>query len=212
MEFVHRFPVGSHAWQINAEGSDEDYMSLVLHPAEAYYGLSSGPKPVSQHIFGGKDVVTVDFRHYLQQLAKGNPNMVSILFSKQFEAGDMPNLMMAVWSLRMKFVTQAWVRAELGMAWRHWCDSNEEGGTLKDVAAAFLRLEILEQVLNYGKICTQFFLIKDVRMGLKPRSVLGGYESFSKRVSEIKKMAEHLPDDGFETAEVIWESVFKELM
>lgn len=214
MEFVHRFPVGSHAWQINVEGSDEDYMSLVLHPAEAYYGLGSGPKPVSQHIFGGKDVVTVDFRHYLQQLAKGNPNMVSILFSKQFEAGDMPNLMMAVWSLRMKFVTQAWVRAELGMAWRYWCDSNEEGGTLKDVVNAFLRLEILENVLDYGEIVNYhaFKVFKDVRMGFCPRSHLGNYETFSQRVKVIKEKAAALPEDGFDAANELWNSVFKGMM
>lgn len=214
MELVHRFVVGSYAWHVDIEGSDKDYMSLVLHEAKDYYGLGGGPKPVSQHIYNGEDITVVDFRHYLQQLGKGNPNMVSILFSAQFETGDMPNRMMAVWSKRKKFVTQAWVRAELGMAWRYWCDSNEEGGSLKDVINAFLRLYVVQNVVEFGFIpdTLYFHFLKDVRLGLKPRSALGGYEVFSGRVAEIREAAKSLPADGFDTANEIWEFTFKELM
>jgi hypothetical protein len=85
---------------------------------------------------------------------------------------------------------------------------------LKDVVNAFLRLEILENVLDYGEIVNYhaFKVFKDVRMGFCPRSHLGNYETFSQRVKVIKEKAAALPEDGFDAANELWNSVFKGMM
>ena len=75
-----RVVVGSHAFGLATETSDEDRRGIYLPSADWHWSLAKPPEQV-ESIIDGIDVVDWEIEKFLTQALKGNPTILETLWS-----------------------------------------------------------------------------------------------------------------------------------
>ncbi len=84
--------VGSHGYGLNRPASDRDYRGVFIAPQNYYLGLNKIEQKdqgwdepgVLSFLDGNRDTVIYELRKYLQLLAGSNPNILELLWLKEY--------------------------------------------------------------------------------------------------------------------------------
>lgn len=115
--------VGSHAYGLNVETSDEDYRGFFAPPTQLILGAQSYESvPQTLENQQEEDTAYWEFGHYLHQAIRNNPNILEPLWSHQmyFPCDYSTDMVMKLIANRRRFLNNRLIKTYGGYATSQW--------------------------------------------------------------------------------------------
>ena len=157
---------GSHLYGTSTPESDQDFRGVIIPPVSYFFGLDKFEQCEDAESLGfaaGTDVCYFDIRKFVQLAAKGNPNILHLLWTNEPQT----SFGQVLQDMRQHFITKAIIKPHIGMAIAHMAKLEHPGrkcGTkgkvliekfgynTKDAAVVLMTLDCCIELLTNQRI------------------------------------------------------------
>jgi len=211
--------VGSNAYNLNITSSDTDYRGVYLEDLGQLFGLKSTG---STHFDGLPDDTIYPLQQFVKLLAKGNPNILEILWLKDEFYEHIDPLFRTFFvdhreKCLSKNVTKAYLgyaRGQIGLVHKNGRPEHSKNGyDAKAAMHVFRLLYQLRNLLEHGD--PQVFVNYETRkflLRIRSGSMFGLFEEFEKEANKWFEELDSLSESSYLVDAVDYEWVNKMLI